>query len=343
MTTEIAKKPETTALAKPEKAESINDFIEKQSPEFGKALEGSGLTTQKFARVAITTIRGNEKLMRATGISLLAALMKAAQAGLLPDGRRAYLIPRENRYGNEKIMEATYMIGYQGMVEIALRDSEMLKISSAVVFAKDKFVYELGLNEKLEHVPSCEPDRGEKLFVYAIAKMKNGQAFFEVLDKSAVDRARASSSGWQYDTKTSPWTTHTESMWRKTAVRALFKYLPNLDVSEAIAGEDVDFSPVVQSDDATKGMTGLKAALIPKAEEPPPVAEEPPTAAVAAPSDPITKATATTLKRIASKYAGKGYIYIAAEIDKLTEGAAQDFHAQMESGDFRDLPFLVKA
>ena len=246
-----------------EQPKTINEFIERQSPEFAKALVGSGLTAQKFARVAITTIRSNEKLMNCSAISLIAALMRAAQAGILPDGRRASLIPYKG--------EATYMLGYIGMIEIAMRDTEIRKIATAVVYEKDEFEYELGLNEKLRHVPCLKADKGEKLFVYAIAFKQDGSSFFEVLDKAAVHRARGSSYGWKQYPDSSPWTTHEDSMWRKTAVRAIFKYLPNVDVADALQGDDMDFIP--EATDITPrnnggGVQGLKDKLIPH-EEPP--------------------------------------------------------------------------
>lgn len=320
----------TTALTE-KKEESRTDtifaLIEKQKGEFAKVLP-SIITSEEFCRVALTVIRMNDKLAQCSTLSLMGALMKAAHTGIMPDGIRAYLIPYKG--------EASYMLSYRGMIELAMRSGDVAKVESRAIHANDKFVCEFGIEEKLSLIPAWG-DRGPLVAVYAMAKMKDNTMIVEVMTKDDVDaiRARSKASG------DGPWKTDYIEMARKTAVRRLAKYLPQAkDLMTAAGLEERDEMETLADVDTsgappTKGVAGLKAALTPKAEEPPP--------ATAAPSDTITKATATTLKRIASKYAGKGYTYNADVIDGLTEGAAQDFHAQMEGGDFRDLPFLVKA
>lgn len=328
----------TTALAEKEKKEesrtdTIFALIEKQKGEFAKVLP-SIITPEEFCRVALTVIRMNDKLAQCSTLSLMGALMKAAHTGIMPDGIRAYLVPYKN--------EASYMLSYKGMIELAMRSGDVAKVESRAIHANDKFTCEFGLEEKLSLVPAWG-DRGPLVAVYAMARMKDGSMIVEVMTKEEVDgiRARSKASG------SGPWVTDYNEMARKTAVRRLAKYLPQAKDLVTAAGleEQDEMKPLADVDTSgqtpAKGVAGLKAALKPKAEEQ--TATPPPPADAGAPSDPIAKATADKLKRIAARYSGKGYTCIAEEVDKLTEGAAQDYLTQMDGGDFRDLPFLVKA
>lgn len=328
----------TTALTE-KKEESRTDtifaLIEKQKGEFAKVLP-SIITPEEFCRVALTVIRMNEKLAQCSTLSLMGSLMKAAHTGIMPDGIRAYLIPYKN--------EASYMLSYKGMIELAMRSGDVAKVESRAIHEKDDFVCEFGSEEKLSLKPAWG-DRGALIAVYAMAKMKDGSMIVEVMTKEEVDaiRARSKASG------SGPWVTDYVEMARKTAVRRLAKYLPQAkDLLSAAGLEEREEMETLSDVDTSgkppaKGVAGLKAALSPKAEEQPPATEEPPVVDAGAPSDPITKATATTLKRIASKYAGKGYIYHADMVDGLTESAATDYLTMMNEGDFRNIPFLVNA
>lgn len=329
----------TTQQTLPEKqpqesrTDTIFALIEKQKGEFAKVLP-SIITPEEFCRVALTMIRMNEKLAQCSTLSLMGSLMKAAHTGIMPDGIRAYLIPYKG--------EATYMLSYKGMIELAMRSGDVAKVESRAIHEKDKFVCEFGLEEKLSLIPAWG-DRGPLVAVYAMARMKDGTIIVEVMTKDDVDSIRLRSKVL----KDGPWMTDYIEMARKTAVRRLAKYLPQAKDLVTAAGleehEEMDMSTVIESggEPPKKGIAGLKAAVFAKeeikTEAPPPATEHPPT-----PNDGITKATIDTLKRIASKYAGKGYDYKPEAIDALSESAAQDYLTMMTEGDFRELPFLIK-
>ncbi|MBU0572057.1 MAG: recombinase RecT, partial [Candidatus Omnitrophica bacterium] len=138
------------------------------------------------------------------------------------------------------------MIGYQGMLDIARRSGLVTSIWGHVVREGDYFEWELGLEPKMVHKPSNLQDREDKAIthVYAAARMKGGDTIFDVLTKAQVDkrrkRSRASGSG--------PWVTDYEAMAVKTAVRALWKWLPkSAEMAKAAA---IDEAPEIgeQSD-----------------------------------------------------------------------------------------------
>src|SRR3546814_9174090 len=51
------------------------------------------IPVEKFHRVAVTAISSNPDLLNVDRTSLFGALMKAAQDGLLPDGREGAIVP----------------------------------------------------------------------------------------------------------------------------------------------------------------------------------------------------------------------------------------------------------
>lgn len=204
----------TTAAAKPEqKGESVTDLVNSLRPQMEAALPRQ-LDVGRFLRLALTELRVKPKLVATDPRSLLGSIMKAAQLGLEIDGRGlAYLVP----YGKE----CTLVIGYQGMMELARRDGRVTSIYAHVVREADEFRYQYGLHPDLVHRPATG-DRGPMVYVYAVARLRDTEPVFVVLDKAEVDRFRnrskTSSSG--------PWVTDYEAMACKTAVRRLATWLP---------------------------------------------------------------------------------------------------------------------
>ena len=81
----------------------------------------------------------------------------------------------------------------------------------------------------MRHRPG--PREGKKLHAYAIAKFTDGGHAYVVLPWSHVMKIRDGSQGWQQAVRTgktddSPWKKHEDEMAKKTAIRALAKYLP---------------------------------------------------------------------------------------------------------------------
>lgn len=62
---------------------------------------------------------------------------------------QGYLVP----YYNSKIKayECQFIAGYQGLIELARRSGNIARIESRVVYEKDAFEVEYGLNQKLVH------------------------------------------------------------------------------------------------------------------------------------------------------------------------------------------------
>ena len=184
-------------------------------PEFKKALP-SHVPVDKFTRVVMTAVQQNPDILKSDKRALFGACMKAAQDGLVPDGREAALV----MFGNN----ATYMPMVAGILKKARNSGDISTIASEVIYANDKFSYKI-VNGKPEmnHEPALFVDRGDMIGVYACAVLKDGSTMVEVMSKADVEQirnvSRAKDSG--------PWKGWYTEMARKTAIRRLAKRLPS--------------------------------------------------------------------------------------------------------------------
>jgi len=198
-----------------------------------------GMSWERLARVFRTVVGKSEKLMSCTGRSLQACLIQSAELGLDPSSflGHFYLVP----FKVKGTMEATGIVGYRGMIDIARRSGEVKSIYSRLVYEKDDFQYSLGMVENINHIPSKLPipERGEITHTYFVAHFMNGGHHLEVMDRSEIDAIRARSKSKDYG----PWVTDFGEMARKTVVRRAFKYLPTsivpVTLHEAFEKEDV--------------------------------------------------------------------------------------------------------
>ena len=220
---------ETAGSAPARRGDTIFDLIKRSERQFAVAL-GETIAPDRFIRVATTTIRTNRNLASCNPQSLLAALMLSAQLGLEPGGPlgHAYLVPFKT--------EVTFIPGYRGLIDLARRSGAVTSIYAHPVFAGDEFVYELGLDQNLRHVPAG-PDRDDPskiTHVYAVAKLRDGDPIFVVLTRNEVEKFRRRSKA----SDRGPWVTDWQAMALKTAVRRLMTWLPLSVEAASVAKAD---------------------------------------------------------------------------------------------------------
>lgn len=231
---EIANKTQSQAQNKPANpANTIAHYLKKMGPEIEKALP-KHMDPERMARIALTTIRTNPKLLEASVPSLLGAVMQAAQLGLEPGLiGHCYLVPFKN--GKTGQTDVQFIIGYKGMIDLARRSGQIQNIYAHVVYEKDEFEYELGLEPKLKHKPSMEADRGQMIGVYAVAHFKDGGYQFEFMPKEEIEKRRRRSKA----ANNGPWVTDYEEMAKKTVIRHMWKYLPiSVEIQQAAAQDE---------------------------------------------------------------------------------------------------------
>jgi recombination protein RecT len=235
-------------IAKDAGGKMVRDFFELHKESIVAVLPKI-MTPDRMVAVALRALRTNPKLMDCDVASLFAATISCAQLGLEPNGpqRHIYLIPFRNNKKNKT--EIQIIVGYPGLIELAMRTGTFKSISSQLVYAKDTFEMEMGLDVKLRHVPYLGGDRGDILGAYAVAHFKDGGAQYEFMTTGQIDRIRDNSKAYQdalrfaaKDNKTpqTPWVQHYDEMARKTAIRRLCKWLPmSVEMAKAVAMDEL--------------------------------------------------------------------------------------------------------
>lgn len=200
-----------------------------------------GFDVNRLVRIISSQIKQNPKLMMCDPYSMMHSVMMCAQLGLEPSKTlgRIHLIP----YGKE----VQCILGYQGLVELARRSGEISEIYAECVYMNDKFIYEMGLNKRLEHIPDFSGDRGEFKCCYAVAKYKDGGNHIVVMSREDIDRIKG---GTKY--KNAVWDSHFDEMAKKTAIRRLAKLLPltiELEKAATITDHEINGSPMSYKDE----------------------------------------------------------------------------------------------
>ena len=256
-----------------QKIDTIRAFLEKSKSQIAMALP-KHMNADRLARIAMTSILRNPRLLDCTPQSLMGAIIQSAQLGLEPDDLRgeAYLVPfRNNKKGT---IDVQLIAGFKGLMDLARRSGKITAIYAEVVHVKDTFSYRLGTDQFLHHIKSDDMNPGEVIKVYALARFPNNQCQFLVLSLADVEKSRQRSKAKD----SGPWETDFEAMAKKTALRQLCKYLPSsVELTTAVAlderaeagipqdlevlvGEVVEVEAVKNSGEK-KGLTALTEKL----------------------------------------------------------------------------------
>lgn len=201
--------------------------IEQYRDEYA-ALVPSHVNADQWIRLAVGAIRGNKDLEQAARNDVgvfLRELKTAARLGLEPGTEQFYLTPRKSKaHGYKLIIKG--IVGYQGIVELIYRAGAVSTVIVEAVRERDTFRYVPGRDDRPVHeIDWFGDDRGPLVGVYAYAVMKDGAVSkVVVLNRKRVMEIRAKSDS--KDSDYSPWNTNEESMWLKSAVRQLAKWVP---------------------------------------------------------------------------------------------------------------------
>ena len=211
---------------------TIRDQLEspKFRDEIAKALP-KHLTPDRFIRVAVSALTRTPKLKECEPVSLFGAMLTLSQLGIEPDGRRAHLIPFENR--RRGCVECQLIIDYKGLAEMAMRSGVVSYLHADVVCDAD--IFEENMGEIVAHKIDRRKPRGEVYAAYAICKFKDGTAKAEVMSSEEIEairkRSKAGNSG--------PWITDWNEMAKKTVFRRLSKWLPlSPEFRDAVEADD---------------------------------------------------------------------------------------------------------
>ena len=213
----------------------------------------------RFVRIALTAVTRTPKLLQADQASFFQALLSLSQFGLEPDGRRAHLIPFENR--KRGCTEVQLIIDYKGLVELIMRSGEVSNIHADVVCEHDEFEFNMGQVQR--HSYKLGQPRGNPIGAFSICTFKDGSTKAEVMGKDDIEVIRARSRS----ANNGPWVTDWAEMAKKTVFRRLSKWLPlSPEIMDAVEHDDI----------ADKEMKQAKVVPAPQLyEAPEPEAEQP--------------------------------------------------------------------
>jgi recombination protein RecT len=186
-------------------------------------------------RVTLTAVQTNPNLLNADRRTLFAAATKAAQMGLLPDGREGAIVTFKD--------QAQWMPMVAGIMKLVRNSGEISTWSVQAVYENDTFDFCLGDEEHITHKPNLA-NRGKLIAVYSIVTMKDGEKSREVMSVEDVlaikARSRSGSSG--------PWVSDFAEMAKKTVIRRHSKRLPlSTDIDGVLKEDDELFMPPEQA------------------------------------------------------------------------------------------------
>lgn len=175
-----------------------------------------GVRPEALVRFILRDMDGpkGEALRKCSPESIYLGLLACAVTGLEPGALKgeAYLVPFKN--------EATFMVGYRGIIKQARRSRDVVAIWSNVVYEGDEFDVDLGSANRIVHRPRFGQRGDDITAAYAIARLSNGQDELELMDRDDLDQVRKAGGN-------SPaWNDWQDQMMRKAPIRRLGKRLP---------------------------------------------------------------------------------------------------------------------
>jgi recombination protein RecT len=196
------------------------------------------IPVERFGRTVLTAVQTNPDLLNVERRSLWNACMKAAQDGLLPDGRLgALVVYKDKRRG--PIAQWLPMIA--GIRQKVRNSGEIATWEVHTVHERDLFDYELGDEPRIVHRP-VRGNRGPIIAAYSVCVLKSGERSREVMWVDEINeirqRSRAGDSG--------PWMSDFGEMCKKTVAKRHAKVLPmSTDLDDLLRRDDEEPGPGV--------------------------------------------------------------------------------------------------
>ncbi|QIN94365.1 RecT-like DNA pairing protein [Arthrobacter phage Abba] len=232
----------------------VEETLRDLAPQFQMAMP-KGAEAMQLVRDAITVVRQTPRLLEVDKTSLLGSLMTCAQLGLRPGiGAlgHAWIIPFKG--------QAQFILGYQGMIELANRAGEIEGLVARTVHERDVFDIDYG-SDTLVHKPNMKGDRGDVIGYYAkfYRKGSNRPTFeFMTLSDMKAHRDQFAMAKNRQGQIIGPWRDHFDAMGLKTVVRKVMKWAPrSTQIQTALIADEtvrLDYTPDADVAQVTKGV-----------------------------------------------------------------------------------------
>ena len=218
--------------------------IDAKMPEIAQMLP-EGMSADRFRRVVVQALVRNPDLWACTPVSVVSAIVEAAQIGLEPTGvlGRAWMLP----YTVKGTKEAKLIVGYRGYAELAWRADRIL-VTTGAVRTGDHFEYRRGTGKYLHHVPASddperESDDSNITDFWAMYTLPDGREDFDVMSRKGAERIRDKA---RY--RNPVWDSDFGEMGRKTVLRRLLKVAPLSPAVQRVLArdEEIDYDTPVE-------------------------------------------------------------------------------------------------
>ena len=229
---------------------TFSDLVKACAPQLQSVMP-KGFKAERLTQMAIAAYKTTPKLSECSVPSILSCCLQCATLGLEPsavDGMgRAYILPYFN--GRTKSMDAQFILGKNGMLELVRRSGEVSSVRTQGVYEGDDYEYwedESGVH--FNYKPNLDADHGKDHFklVYLTAHLKDGGFVFLAMSKREVEAIEGRSKAAKFG----PWKTDWEAMAEKTVIRRAFNrgMLPrSVEVARVVAQDES--TPVVLDED----------------------------------------------------------------------------------------------
>lgn len=179
----------------------------------------------RFTRTTLTAIQQNPDLLECEAMSLYNSVVKAAQDGLLPDGREGAIVSRnEKQKDGSFLKKAGWMRMAYGVIKRLGKGG--VYVDTQIVCENDTFEEVMGDDAKIVHKkPPLGQPRGKMVGVYAIAELPSGKRLREVMDMEDLERIRAASNS----ANGPAWSQWFDEMARKSVLHRISKRVPVQD------------------------------------------------------------------------------------------------------------------
>lgn len=219
----------------------LRNFLDARITEIKTALPAH-MSPERFVRVVMTAVQLNTELLACDRQSLWNACMRAANDGLLPDGREGAIVAFKGK--------AQWLPMYAGLLKRFRNSGEFKWITAGIVYEGEQYEHWIDeTGEHFKHVPGDDIAGRKVRRVYALATTKDGGSFIADLSLSDVYKREAMSRTTRED---APWKKWPDEMRKKTAIRVLSKLLPMSSDLDALVRRDEEAVLGVESVDETR-------------------------------------------------------------------------------------------
>ena len=208
---------------------------------FAEVLGGAPQDAARYVASVLAAVAANPTLQACEPESVARAALQAATLRLdvSPQVAQAYLVPFrvKGRY------QATLVVGYRGLLALALRTGRYTRIHAGPVYEGQRFI-----EDPLTGEARIEGRREGDAVVGYVAYYRMRDGFEKAVYMSVDDiRAHAERYSKSWGSRDSAWSTNFDDMARKTVLRRLLLRWGYLDATlqRVLTGGDVPEPPVV--------------------------------------------------------------------------------------------------